>query len=535
MNSFHANISNFQATPDCGSYPPGQAVTLLVSAESTQVVQAVLEARLFRGLELIGRQRKECVLQPGHNEFRFSFQPGSVAPAGYGVEVEVEDLSTGESLKCQTAFDVLNSWVEFPRYGFLCDFSPARQNSDATIETLNRFHLNGLQFYDWQYRHDSLVPPQDDFTDPLGRPLSLKATKDLIAAAHRHGMKAMPYLAIYAASAVFWKAHPQWALYDQDHHLIPFGEDFLGIMNPVAGGEWARHLLGECCQVLEQLPFDGLHIDQYGDPKVGFDDQGQPVDLPGAFSDFIRAAVEQHPQVPVLFNAVGNWPIEALAKAPVAFNYIEIWPPKTAYTDVAEIVRNARQLSGQKPVVIALYLPANRPLNNRLADAMIFSAGGTRIELGEEGRLLSDPYFPKHEAIDASFSEQLRRQIELVVRYADWVSPLLPESALPPLQGPAGLEYFFRKTTAGYSLSLVNLGGAQPLQWNEAHDPPELLKNFSITLRITEKVAKIWLVSPDGQSLSPQALEFTVSASGVEIHVPSLEIWDVLFIETLHE
>ena len=24
---------------------------------------------------------------------------------------------------------------------------------------MNRLHLNGVQFYDWQYRHEELVPP----------------------------------------------------------------------------------------------------------------------------------------------------------------------------------------------------------------------------------------------------------------------------------------------------------------------------------------------------------------------------------------
>ena len=288
----------------------------------------------------------------------------------------------------------------------------------------------------------------------------------------------MPYLAIYAASAAFWKSHPEWALYDQDQAPIPFGDDFLGIMNPVAGGEWGLHLLAECQNVLEKLPFDGLHIDQYGDPKTAFDRQGQAVDLPKAFADFISSAVRQHPDVPVLFNAVGNWPIKSLAKAPTAFNYIEIWPPKTAYTDLAEIVRNARLLSEEKPVVIALYLPANRPINNRLADAMILSAGGTRIELGENARLLSDPYFPKHEAMDACLSENLRRQIELIIRYADWISPLVSECRLPVDNLPKGIEHFCRKTTKGYSLSLVNLSADQPLHWNEEHDQPAI-KRFS--------------------------------------------------------
>jgi dextranase len=522
-------LKEFSVTPDRGTYLPGEKVRLTINAESTTAGSTHLEIQTFRGLEFISKQSNPWNLQIGHNQIEIPFQPQGNDPAGYGVQVILFDGNTGKPIStCETAFDILPDWTVFPRYGFVCDFSPSRSNIEETIETLNRFHINGLQFYDWQFRHDTLIPPQDDFSDPLGRPLSLKITKALIASAHRFGMKAMPYLAIYAASAAFWKSHPDWDLYDQNHALIPFGDDFLGIMNPVAQGPWSTHLLEECQKVLTQLPFDGLHIDQYGDPKTGFDELGQPVDLPKAFVDFVTAAVKQHPQAPVLFNAVGNWPIESLAKAPTAFNYIEIWPPKTTYSDVADIVRNARQLSGEKPVVIALYLPANRPINNRLADAIIFSAGGTRIELGENGRLLSDPYFPKHEPIDAGFSEILRRQLELIIRFEEWISPLIKESALPKMQLPEGIQPFFRKTVQGFSLSLVNLGHAGILNWTENHPQPEIKRGFTIEVSLDEPIESIWLVSADRDSLSPEPVEFQALANAVTIEVPSLEIWDVL-------
>jgi dextranase len=229
---------------------------------------------------------------------------------------------------------------------------------------------------------------------------------------------------------------------------------------------------------------------------------------------------------------VGNWPIDILTKTPVAFNYIEIWPPKTRYTDVAEIVRNARRLSGQKPVVVALYLHAINPINNLLADAMIFSAGGTRIELGENGRLLSDPYFPKHEAMDTSLSEHLRRQVELIIRYEEWISPLIEESSFIPVQGPQGIEYFFRRTAKGYSLSQVNLGSSQPLHWNEEHPQPEIRREFALELQLDEPIERVWLVSPDHASLSPVPLEFKSISNKIIVKVPSLEIWNVFFFET---
>lgn len=515
--------------PERGMYRPGEEVRLFLECEASAAGQYSFVLQVFHGVDLLAIYTKEKKLDMGHNRLEFHWLPSSNAPAGYGVELSLEETSN-ESEKIETAFDILSDWTSFPRYGFVCDFSRSREEEGETVQILAKYHINGLQFYDWQYRHDDLVPPQDDYLDPLGRPLSLNTTKKLITAAHAHGMAAMPYLAIYAASAAFWKAHPDWMLYDTEKRPIPFGENFLGIMNPVAGGPWQRHLLEQCKKVLKSLPFDGLHTDQYGEPKTGFDQNMQVVDLPNAFGDFVRTAVHQH-QKPVLFNAVGNWPIETLAASPTAFNYIEVWPPDVHYVDLVRIVRNARQLSGEKPVVIALYLPAAREINNQLADALIFSAGGTRIELGENGRLLSDPYFPKHEPISEELNKALRKQDDLLVRYGEWFGPLVHESPVLGIKAPAGIEIFFRKTQKGSSLSLVNLKGETPFCWNEEHTNPEAFKDFEVEVEIDQPVKKVWLVSPDRPSVSPLALEFMMIGNLVTVKVPELRVWDVLLFE----
>lgn len=518
--------TQFSVNPDRGTYLPGEPVQLLVTCGDLKGDSITVE--IFNGLDLVSSQTQG--IGQDDEQVNYNFHSLEKCPVGYGVKAT---LFAGERIlaSCQTAFDVLPDWTAFPRYGFLCDFTPSRRNANETVDALNCYHLNGLQFYDWQYRHDSLVPPQEQFLDPLGRPLSLKTTKALIAAAHSHGIKAMPYLAIYAASAAFWKAHTDWALYDEKGGLIPFGEDFLGIMDPTAGKGWSEHLLAECANVLKKLHFDGLHIDQYGDPKVGFNNAGGAVNLPKAFADFIRTAVAQHPGQPVLFNAVGNWPIETLAQAPVAFNYIEIWPPSTSYDDVAAIVRNARKLSGGKPVVIALYIPAVREINNRLADAMIFSAGGSRIEVGENGRLLSDPYFPRHEAMSDELSTTLRCQTELLMRYEEWISPLVEESPLPSMDVPDGIRVFFRHGHCGYSLSLVNLTGTNTLNWNDEHPVPMVRQNFNLEIEIAEPVKRVHWVSPDDGDFSPLPLDFIRKNNRICVQVPILKVWGVLLFE----
>lgn len=512
--------------PERGMYKPGELVRMFLEYEAQTAGTYTFTLMIFRGVELLKSHSETRALDAGRSKVDFTCQTPLDAPAGYGVEIRYEDA------QLETTFDVLSDWTTFPRYGFVCDFTSARSDAEETIQTLAKYHLNGLQFYDWQYRHDELVPPQDEYLDPLNRPQSLKSTKALIKAAHAHGMAAMPYLAIYAASAAFWRAHPEWMLYDADHQPIPFGEDFLGIMNPAAGSLWQQHLLAQCQNVLKHLPFDGLHIDQYGEPKTGFDEKGQPVDIPQAFSDFVTAAANQHPGRPVLFNAVGNWPIEKLAASPTTFNYIEVWPPDTAYTDLVRIVRNARSLSGEKPVVIALYLPAERTVNNLLADALINSAGGTRIELGENGRLLSDPYFPKHEAIPVELNSALRHWADCVIRYEEWFGPLISESAIEGLKVPVGVQSFFRKTKKGASLSLVNLRSETALEWNTEHAAPDALEAFEVEIALGKALKKVWLVDLQSPSLAPIALDFKVQGGKTTVTLPGLCIWSLILFES---
>jgi dextranase len=294
-------------------------------------------------------------------------------------------------------------------------------------------------------------------------------------------MAALPYLAVYAASAPFWAEHPRWALYDEQAKPIPFGEDFLGLMDPSAGRLWSAHLLDECWRALEGIPFDGLHIDQYGEPRRVWNADHEQVDLPRAFVDFIRAARAGSPDKAVLFNCVGNWPIEAVAPSPVDFPYIEVWPPDVEYHHLARIVRDAVRLSGGKPAVIALYLPAGRPENVLLADAVILASGGTRIELGERSRLLADPYFPRHQHIPEGLLARLRITYDDAVRNGEWLMPYAlsgpereewAEGISDPgfIELPASVWTVARRTAGGITIQLVNFSGLpEGLRWDKEH------------------------------------------------------------------
>lgn len=515
--------------PSQGRFAPGETVVFLIELDSATAQDAVLRIFIRHLAEQPAVIERTVSLASGVQTVQMEWI-SSANPAGYSARLEISTDS--DTLYAATAFDVLETWTDFPRYGFLSDFGASRADPESVIQKLTRFHVNGLQFYDWQYRHDELLAPTEEYIDPLGREISLISVRKLVDAAHRHGMTAMPYLAVYAASAEFWRAHSEWALYDESRKPIAFGENFLGLMDPSAGTEWSKHLLKEGARALQGIPFDGLHIDQYGDPKLAWNAQQEPVDLPQAFVDFIQAASNQHPDKTILFNAVGNWPIEALAESAAGFMYIEIWPPNVEYRHLAEIVMNAVCLSHGKAVVIALYLPASRPANNLLADAVILACGGTRIELGEDTRLLSDPYFPKHEEISADFQTELRRLSDFIVRNGEWLRPYTLSSKNKEKWAEGKLNPDFisidnsiwavaRNYTDASAVQFVNFSGLDLHQrWDETHTSPTARKNVSIKIQLSHEPSQLFWDCPEQMQVAP--LDFEYSNGTLMFQIPQI-------------
>ena len=514
--------------PPKGFFLPGESARIRVQIRSAANAAAQLRLDIFHLTETVARLTRPIRLSPGDQVIDIDWTPPVAAPRGYGVTASLLDEAGTLLDSAATAFDVLPGWTTSPRYGFLTDFAPERTDIESILERLARFHINGLQFYDWQYRHDQLLPPSDPYIDPLGRTLSLSTVRDFITSAEAFGMASMPYLAVYAASLEFWRAHPDWALYNEEGEPLTF-LDFLGLMNPEAGSPWAEHLLAECARVLAALPFAGLHVDQYGEPKRAFTAEGKAVDLPQAFVDFIRTLKLRHPGQAVTFNAVGNWPIAALAESPQDFEYIEIWPPDTGYTDLLRIVREARVLSGGRPVVIALYQPANRPVNIRLADALIFSAGGSRIELGENARLLADPYFPKHQALSPELEQSLRNSYDFAVRYGELIGPGAADPDLR-VETPADVWAVTRGTPGWITVGLINLAGVQNPYWDEEHPAPTSQDYVEIAVEVTEQISGVWWASPDRNDMALTPAPYQTEGNVVHATLPYLDTWTILTI-----
>jgi dextranase len=111
---------------------------------------------------------------------------------------------------------------------------------------------------------------------------------------------------------------------------------------------------------VDEVGFDGIHMDQYGFPKWSYDAAGAAVDLATrsrASSTRPRTRGATREGAAVLFNAVNDWPIEEVAPSDQAAVYIEVWPPHDRYRDLVDLIRRARDLSG-KQAILAAYLEA---------------------------------------------------------------------------------------------------------------------------------------------------------------------------------
>jgi dextranase len=532
-----------QILPDKSFYHPGDTVQISVIATTGSRVDAHM---LYLDKEVANISAD---LVDGRADITWT--PPPTAPRGYGFVVDIVD-DGGKVLATESsAFDVLERWVDAPRYGFLTDFSAVRSNDTETINWIVRHHVNGIQFYDWQYRWEKLVPDGDIFDDGLGRPQSMATIRRLIDLLHEHGIAAMPYTAIYGASMAFYRQHPDWALMDAKGDAYLFGGDLIGIMNPATGSPWNEHLMAEFADVLDHTAFDGIHIDQYGSPKLGFDKAGNRVDLAEVMPQFIDQAAaivqtKRGDEGVTLFNCVGNWPVETVAPSQQDATYIEVWPPYDDYLDLNRIIVNAQRLGNEKPVILAAYIPPERAINWRLANAVIFASGGYHLETGEPGTMLADPYFPKYGTIAEADQAVYGRYYDFLVRYENVLSTQtvaasserhhavkIGDLRMGGIRAKGRVVPIVRAGSGFETFSLINAVGIDESNWNAPTKvAPTAFANLDVEIQVDRLVKNVWYASPDDPaSMNAAPLIFTQDNGVLRVQLPNLNYWNMIVVE----
>jgi len=445
--------------------------------------------------------------------------PPTTPKHGYLVQILTSD---GEFW---TAFDVLNHWTDAPRYGYLFDFSPTR--TITNLDWMLEHHINGIQFYDWMYRHDRLLPPTDEFIDPLGREMSLDVVRKLIQLAHQCGMSAMPYTAIYAASPEFASQHMDWGLYDDQNQIYDFAEGFLKLMNTDSG--WRQHFIEECLSVLEYLPFDGIHVDQYGEPQTGRSVDDTQINLANSIANTLIDLYETLPDNKnLVFNLVHNWPLSAVAQTPVDFLYCEIWAPKTMLYDLAEITQENWIASAGKTPIVAVYINPQYDYTVRMVECVILASGGYHILHGENGLYLSDPYFPKAGQVSLELSRYLKQVADFGVAYEELLTFAHPIDM--NVETSEEVWTIVRKTDGKLVLNLLNVSPDD--EWTQNINPVNIKKDVKVQMFLEDRIKRVWYVTPDIPA-SPQQLVTQLDDKMLKFNVPTLITWGLVCIELM--
>ncbi len=532
-------------TTEKGRYETDEPIALCLSlggapADSAQIVVTRLQQELYRfPLTLTG------------GEISFTLPPIAEGGACLGVTA----LLTKGGHTAGHASTAVNVGGAVLRYGFLSDFLP---EGDADVAALAKYHIDHVQFYDWSYRHDTLVADTDEYADMMGKRASLSAIRAKIDACHARGMRCMAYGAVYAASRAYRDAHPEQGLYAHGNRPLVFIDTFYYMD---IESTWRERLFDQYAQAMERVGFDGIHMDTYGEPKRALGSDGTPRDLGAALPALIRdadAALRRRGLTPELvFNNVGAWPMEATRSAPQAAVYMELWPPMDHLRHLRDAVHAAAE--GGKPVVLAAYpapfrtdTPERALVGQCIVSFAIALAGATQLFLGERDAVTTQGYYADYATLTLWQAERIKAYQDFFVRYQE----LLFDRSLMDVsmthfgwdnQGyrcdtPSSVEgepdtiwLTFRENAARKLVGLINLRGVSDDRWNTGKEQPTPQTNIILRVLLLHPVQTAWYATPDAGfgGAVPLTCVCTPVPLGVEaaITIPRLDICGLLWLD----
>lgn len=501
------------------------------------------------------------------NQYSWTWTPPGTDFQGYLAVVKL--IQGGATIDSTSiGIDVSSKWNKFPRYGFLSAY-PYTDSSyrQLLFSNLNRYHLNGLQFYDVNHKHDvplagTVANPDTIWTDIANRSTYLSTVLSYIQLAHACNMKAMDYNLLYGAyssTAVADGVSPQWGIYYDASHQYPvvytlpagWATPSLQVEDPADTG-WEDFIFTQENNLFGAIPYDGWHVDQLGSQGTVYDYFGNSVNLAATFGPYLQDA-NAALDVPLVMNAVTNYGQQGIAAAPVDFLYTEVWPPYTTYNSFAALMdSNNFYGNNQLATVFAAYIDIGisnspgyfNPAAVLLADAAIFAVGGAHIEMGDH--LLCNSYFPNNNLVmTCSLQENLVHYYDFLVAYEN----LLRDSvnASPVTLQTTGVNQLSDTAATGkiwvlnrmkgntQVFHLINLTAANTLQWNDPADNqpvPDTLVNIPLSFTTDSAVTAIFAASPDWNNGVPVALAFTQTGNTVSLTLPFLNYWTMITVQS---
>lgn len=555
-NEATPDFNNVSITTDKATYTPGSVVTFTIDNSSLPSTSKVRYKNLNKIVSEANVTGSIWTWTTPANDF-----------TGYIAEVYASNNGT-ETIYATIGIDVSSDWKKFPRYGFLSKYDQLTDEViNSVISNLNRYHINGLQFYDWQNKHHEPLPvtgsiPATTWKDIANRDTYFSTVQKYIASAHTRNMKAMFYDLVYGAweNAEADGINKEWYLYTDNTHtnldVFSLSSPFLSnlyLLDPSNTG-WQQYFINQINTVYQYLAFDGFHMDQLGDRGSRYTYNGTFLNLSQTFQPFINAVHTVQPSKYNVMNAVEQYGQPGIAGASTDFLYTEVWSPSDTYGDLASLIKQNNTLSNNtKNTVLAAYM--NYDLANNkgyfntasvlMTNAVIFAFGGDHLELGEH--MLGKEYFPND---NLSMKDDLK---SFLVNYYDFlvayqnllrdggafngvdVSSTDKKMSLAPWPAAAGnVAVFGKKFNNSQVIHFINFSNSTTHQWRDKTGiqvMPALIKDATLTLTTDKTVKSIWVATPDFVGGASRKLNFAQAGTKVSFVLPELRYWDMVVLE----
>lgn len=366
--------------PEAARYLPGTVVSLRarLSPHDPNPCSATLRLEVTHLGEVVHLDVQIVPLSAGIEQSAIlRWRPPSRDFVGYMARLTIEESAQDAT----TAIDVSSTPLTYPRYGFISVFPPKQrpeQSRDIVSNLSEGYHINLFQFYDWFWRHEDLIPreaegtPDETWTDLFGRVNSLATIRDLVDAVHAENGAALAYVTMYAARERYAErspVSPAWGLFEQsspeNQVALAFGGDrYLFLFDP-SNAAWQARMASEYIEAVNELDFDGVHIDQFGPRPTYYRAGGTPVELRDTFAPFLEAVdsaltANDAERAACVFNivdgAVDGYAVDAVTRTTACdVLYSELWFTTDTYEEMRAYIEQLRRIGGGRPVVLALY------------------------------------------------------------------------------------------------------------------------------------------------------------------------------------
>ena len=431
----------------------------------------------------------------------------SKLPIGtHSLEVRSRDGALiGEEL-----FSITRHAGDDPVVGFVTTFDSSLRES--VLAWLRDLRCTVVQVYDWMDSYSYPLPAARTYEDPLGRTIERVSLEKLIQGIREMGAIAQAYAPVSAADMDFAEEHPQWRLFRSDGTPQSLG-NLLEIMDP-GNIEWQHHWLDQYGGAIEELGFNGLHLDTYGYPRMALNSDSGLVSVNDGYASFVKAVRNTYPGVVVSFNQVNGVPRGFEPPALPGFRYMELWPPNDKWHHLEGLLQRSVGAGTRQGDTLAIYPPVwhgDRGSALRtavLSQAVSTTLGANTLIWGDDDGVLCHPYYVDHEQLRGDERATALEWHRFGLRCRDL--------------------FKFGTDTSWYELSDEN--ASVKVSWNGVTSPEPIGGALYVRVLRSDDFVVVSLLdlsgSDDGSWASPTAAGACTHAS-VEVLIDSPDRWRV--------